>query len=183
MIHEKAFEDEVCAHLAANGWLYSPTDAGYDKARALFPDDVFAWLEETQPAEWANVVKPTMSSPEQAKARDQLLDRLVKVLDHPLDAGGGTLNVLRQGFKKTPASFAMCEFRPNTTLNPAAMARHQAVRLRVMRQVHYSTKNANSIDLVLFVNGLPVATLELDRQRPVRRRRDRAVPSASRPEG
>ena len=69
--------------------------------------------------------------------------------------------MLRKGFKKTPASFQMCEFRPNTTLNAAAMARYEAVRLRVMRQVYYSSKHTNSIDLVLFVNGLPVATLEL----------------------
>lgn len=159
--HEKAFEDEVCAHLAAHGWLYSPTDAGYDNVRALFPEDVFAWLEQTQPDEWAKVVKPSMSAAEQAMARGQLLDRLVKMLDLPLHAGGGTLNVLRAGFKKTPAAFAMCEFRPNTTLNAAALSRHEAVRLRVMRQVHYSTRNANSIDLVLFVNGLPIATIEL----------------------
>ncbi|GAA3632923.1 type I restriction endonuclease subunit R [Microlunatus ginsengisoli] len=161
LIHEKAFEDEICDHLAANGWLYSATGAGYDKSRALFPDDLFAWLEETQPEEWAKVVKPSMSATEQARAKDHLLDRLVKVLDLPLDAGGGTLNVLRNGFKKTPASFQMSEFRPNTTLNVAAMARYGAVRLRVMRQIYYSNRNTNSIDLVLFVNGLPVATLEL----------------------
>ena len=76
--HEKAFEDEICAHLAANGWLYSPTGAGYDKTRALFPEDVFAWLEETQPDEWAKIVKPSMSPAEQAKAKEQLLDRLVQ---------------------------------------------------------------------------------------------------------
>ncbi len=159
--HERAFEDEICTHLAARGWLYSATGAGYDRTRALFPEDVFAWLEQTQPVEWAKIVKPSTSPRDQAKAKDQLLDRLVHALDLPLDAGGGTLNVLRKGFKKTPAKFAMCEFTPNTTLNAAAMARHEAVRLRVMRQVYYSSKNTNSIDLLLFVNGLPVATLEL----------------------
>ena len=46
---EKAFEDELCAHLAAHGWLYSPNDDGYDRQRALFPDDVFGWLADTQP--------------------------------------------------------------------------------------------------------------------------------------
>ncbi|WP_448812087.1 type I restriction endonuclease subunit R [Agromyces bauzanensis] len=159
--HELAFEDEIVAALEADGWLYSPTAAGYEKTRALFPDDVFAWLQETQPTEWAKVIKPEATAAEQAKAKEQLLDRLVKTLDLPLDAGGGTLNVLRRGFKKTPASFSMCEFKPATSFNQAALARHEAVRLRVMRQVYYSSKNANSLDLVLFVNGLPVATLEL----------------------
>lgn len=159
--HEKAFEDEICHHLAGHGWLYSPNSDGYDRERALFGEDVFAWLQETQPEQWEKVVKPTMSAAEQEKAKGQLLDRLVKALDQPLDAGGGTLNVLRKGFKRTPAKFSMCEFKPATTLNPGALERYAAVRVRVMRQVYYSAKNANSIDMLLFVNGLPVATLEL----------------------
>jgi type I restriction enzyme, R subunit len=66
--HERAFETEICEYLAANGWLYSPTGEGYDKQRALFPEDVFAWLEETQPEQWTKVVKPSMSSADRAKA-------------------------------------------------------------------------------------------------------------------
>ncbi|AYF99563.1 type I restriction endonuclease subunit R [Protaetiibacter intestinalis] len=159
--HESGLELEICEALESDGWLYSPTGKGYDQVRALYPEDVFAWLQESQPEEWAKVVKPTASAAEQETAKQQLLDRLVKTLDLPLDAGGGTLNVLRTGFKKTPASFAMCAFKPATSLNTAAIARYEAVRLRVMRQVHYSTKKKDSIDLVLFVNGLPVATLEL----------------------
>jgi type I restriction enzyme, R subunit len=159
--HESAFEAEICDHLAANRWHYSATGEGYDKQRALFPQDVFAWLQEAQPEQWAKVVKPSMSPEQQAKAKEQLLDRLVKSLDQPLDAGGGTLNVLRKGFKKTPARFSMCEFKPATTLNQSALDRYQAVRLRVVRQVYYSTRHRGSIDLVLFINGLPVATIEL----------------------
>jgi len=159
--HEKAFEDEICEYLAAHGWLYDPDNSGYDKMRALYVPDVEAWLTETQPTELAKVVKPAASPTEQDHARNQLLDRLVKTLDLPLDAGGGTLNVLRRGFKKTPATFAMCEFKPATSLNASALQRYEKVRLRVMRQVYYSSKNTQSIDLVLFVNGLPVATIEL----------------------
>ncbi|MCD9153114.1 type I restriction endonuclease subunit R [Aeromicrobium duanguangcaii] len=160
---EKAYEDEICEALHASGWIYTSEmeRPGYDKTRALFVPDVLAWLQETQPEAYGKVVKPEMSATEQAKAVDSLLDRLVKVLDLPLGSGGGTLNVLRKGFDKTPAKFKMAEFKPVTTLNPAVTARHGAMRLRVMRQVYYSTKNTNSIDLVLFVNGLPVATLEL----------------------
>lgn len=161
--HEIAFEDEVYAALGADNWLLTPEADrdGYDKHRALFVPDVLIWLQETQPEQWAKVVKPSMSPAEQSKAVDGLLDRLVKVLDKPLDQGGGTLNVLRKGFDKTPAKFQMAEFKPATTLNESALARYGAMRVRVMRQVYYSAKNANSIDLVLFVNGLPVATIEL----------------------
>ena len=159
--HEKAFEDEICASLEDSGWLYSPDGSGYDKERALFPNDVIAWLAETQPDELAKIIRPHASPVEQTKQRNQLLDRLVKSIDQPLTSGGGTLAVLRQGFKHLSASLAMCEFAPATTLNPAALNRYAAVRVRVVRQVYYSARNSRSIDLVLFVNGLPVATLEL----------------------
>ncbi|MCS6577353.1 type I restriction endonuclease subunit R [Curtobacterium poinsettiae] len=110
----------------------------------------------------AKVVKPGASAADEKKSRDQFLDRLVKALDAPLESGGGTLNVLRKGFKRTPGKFSMCEFKPVTTLNKATLKRYGKVRLRVMRQIHYSKQRpAESIDLVFFVNGLPVATVEL----------------------
>ena len=163
--NEKPFEDELVNHLHAHGWLYSPTSAGYDKERALFPDDVFGWLEDTQPDVWARAVKPGDAASVQQKSRDALLDRLVKSLDAPFDSvngvQGGTLSVLRRGFKATPLSFRMAQFKPVTTLNPETTADYGKMRLRVMRQVFYSTSSKKSIDLVFFVNGLPVATLEL----------------------
>ncbi|WP_310962436.1 type I restriction endonuclease subunit R [Nocardioides terrisoli] len=154
--NEIKFEQEISEHLAAHGWLYSPSDDGYDAERALFPADVFGWLADTQPDELAKVVKNGSVAEE-----GQVLDRLVKVLDTPLESGGGTLNVLRKGFQHVSARFDMAQFKPESTLNPATSQRYSQVRLRVMRQVHYSTATRHSLDLVLFVNGLPVATLEL----------------------
>lgn len=154
--NEVVFENEIAEHLAANGWLYSPNDDGYDKDRALFPGDVFGWLEDTQSGELAKVRKSGTAAED-----NQLLDRLVKVLDTPLESGGGTLNVLRKGFAHIAALFEMAQFKPESTLNPDTVERYGAMRLRVMRQVHYSTTTQHSLDLVLFVNGLPVATLEL----------------------
>lgn len=154
--NESKFEQEIADHLSANGWLYSATDDGYDRERALFPEDVIGWLSDTQPHELAKVHKRNTPT-----ERSQLLDRLVKVLDTPLESGGGTLNVLRKGFSHISARFDMCQFRPESTLNPATLKRYEKVRVRVMRQVHYSTASNHSLDLVLFVNGLPVATLEL----------------------
>ena len=159
--NESALESEICAHLAANGWLYSPDATGYNKERALFPADLFGWLQDTQSAELAKLVKVDASETAQAKSRDQLLDRVVEVLDAPLESGGGTLNALRRPVSMLNAKLSLCQFRPPTTLNPTTIERYQQVRVRVMRQVYYSTSNKNSIDLVLFVNGLPVATLEL----------------------
>jgi len=154
--NEIKFEQEIAEHLAARGWLYSVNDTGNDRERALFPEDIFGWLEDTQPNALAKVIKNGSTT-----ERSQVLDRLVKVLDTPLEAGGGTLNVLRKGFSHISARFDLAQFKPESTLNPATVERYQKMRLRVMRQVHYSTATQHSLDLVLFVNGLPVATLEL----------------------
>jgi len=159
--HESSFETEICEYLAAHGWLYSPTDAGYDRELALFPADVFGWLEDTQPEQLAKRVKPDMTGEALAKAQRSVLSTLVKALGSDPKANGGTLSVLRRGFKDLNAQFSMCQFRPNTSLNETTAKKYDAVRLRVMRQVHYSTQNANSIDLVFFVNGIPVGTAEL----------------------
>ena len=48
LYNEIEFENEICEHLAANRWMYSSNDDGYDRARALFPEDVLAWVEATQ---------------------------------------------------------------------------------------------------------------------------------------
>ncbi|WP_251454150.1 DEAD/DEAH box helicase family protein [Microbacterium sp. Marseille-Q6648] len=161
---ELALESFIAGYLSTHGWLRSENSKGYDRKRALFPEDVFAWLEETQPAELAKVVKVGSSS--EQKDRDRLLDRLVQQLDAPMTSGGGSLNVIRQGFKHVNAKFKMCQFKPATTLNTKTVADYRAVRLRVMQQVTYSAKpeNKNRLDLVFFVNGVPVATAELKSQ-------------------
>lgn len=161
MHNEYWFEDELATHLANNGWEYSKDDTGYDRALALYPADVFGWLEETQGDALSLRVKPSDPAPLQEKARQQLLTRLTQLLDKPFEQGGGMLNVLRHGFKDVAAKFDMCQFRPAQNLNPATLERYAKVRLRVMRQVHYSTSNQKSLDLVFFVNGLPVATMEV----------------------
>ncbi|MDO8107210.1 DEAD/DEAH box helicase family protein [Isoptericola sp. b441] len=162
---EKSFEDEFCAHLAAHGWLYSPNDDGYDAKRALFPTDLTAWLQETQPEAWAKAVKAAPGAPEHDKQVDRLLDQVVNFLDTDVDQGGGMLSLLRRPLRVlgSPKPISLCQFRPNNSLNPKVTAAFEAVRLRVMRQVHYSSVpgDERSIDLVFFINGLPVATAEL----------------------
>lgn len=157
---EEAFEVEIAEYLAAHGWLHSPSADGYDRERALFPEDVFGWLEETQPEEFAKVVSVGAAS--ESKQRAHLLDTLVKRLDTKMEHGGGTLNVLRRPVSHINGKFRMCQFAPASSLNPKTVADYEAVRPRVMRQVTYSPEGGGGrIDLVFFVNGLPVATLEL----------------------
>ena len=147
---EKTFEDEVVAHLTAHGWLLGES-AQYDRALALYPEDVLGWLAETQPKELAKVAAPGGGS-----AGPVVVRKLAEALDRD-----GTLRVLRRGFKHVNARFEMCQFRPSQGLNPETLARYGLVRCRVVRQLRYSANNDNSLDLAFFVNGIPVATAEL----------------------
>ena len=154
--HEHALEEDICHHLAAHGWLYatpgSPGDAsGYDTARALYPADVLAWVQQTQPQAWAALTKH-----HGAAAKALLLERLRKALDER-----GTLEVLRVGIDLLGlrAPLKLAQFKPALAMNPDLQARYAANRLRVVRQCH--TNHDDIIDLVLFLNGIPVATAEL----------------------
>lgn len=155
-IHKEAsFEAEICEHLAARGWLYAAGDAAkYDRARALFPEDVLAWVQQAHPAAWAALQKTNGSGAGEAllsRLRDQLNTR-------------GTLEVLRHGIEMMglKARLPLAQFRPAMAANDEILARYAANRLRVVRQVHHSVNNPqDSIDLVLFLNGVPVATAEL----------------------
>src|SRR5690606_9240195 len=97
----------------------------------------------------------------QAQGRKQILDRIVQVQATDTMNGGGTLGALKQPIGVLGAKFTLFQPRPTTRLNTTTLARYTKNRLRVMRQVEYSSKNHNRIDLVLFINGLPAATIEL----------------------
>ncbi len=149
---EIEFENDICNHLAENGWLYAEGDAkGYDTPRALFPADVVVWVQESQPEAWAAITKA-----HGANAEVTLLDRLRKLMDDQ-----GTLHVLRVGLEMMglKAPLKLAQFKPALAMNPDLQARYAANRLRVVRQVR--TNHDDIIDLVLFLNGIPVATAEL----------------------
>ncbi|MDF2862279.1 MAG: hsdR [Achromobacter mucicolens] len=152
---EVHFESEICAHLAANGWFHVEGDAAlFDRASGLFLPDVLTWVESTQPDNWQRLSKTHGASLPQV-----LADRIRKNLNER-----GTLDVLRRGVEmlglKEPLELA--QFKPALAINPAIQAKYAANRLRVVRQVCHSRNNPkDELDLVLFLNGIPVATAEL----------------------
>jgi type I restriction enzyme R subunit len=151
---EIAFEDEICEYLGAHGWVYVEGDSSrYDRARAVLPDDVLAWVQTTQPTAWEALVKN-----HGAQAGETLLTRLRDSMNQR-----GTLDVLRQGIEMlgVKGKLSLAQFKPALAINPEIQARYEQNRLRVLRQVRYSLQNENCIDLVLFLNGIPVATVEL----------------------
>ncbi len=151
---EIAFESEICEHLAGHGWLYSDGDAAqYDRARALLPPDLIAWVKATQPQAWDALTKN-----HGAAAESVLPDRIRKQIDDR-----GTLDVMRHGVEMIGLRRPLirAQFKPAMGMNPDIVARYAANRPRVVRQLRYSRHNENCLDLALFLNGLPVATVEL----------------------
>ena len=152
--NEIRLEDEICDYLGKHDWLYADGDAAqYDKARALFPPDVIEWVQATQAKAWEVLTKNHGSG-----AAETLLSRLRDQIDQR-----GTLDVLRHGIELLGLKSALkvAEFKPALAINPDILERYSRNRLRVVRQVKYSVANDNCIDLVLFLNGIPVATVEL----------------------
>ena len=151
--HECELERHIVAQLAAAGWRVGDS-AAYDRARALYPEDVVGWLRDSQPKAWARLEALNGAGTEAV-----VLDRLVKVLD---SAEGGTVNLLRRGFAVAGGGqLAMSQALPEDDRNATVIARYQANRLRVVPQLVYSLDSAERLDLAFFINGLPVATVEL----------------------
>lgn len=151
---EISFENEICNHLGAAGWIYEDGAAArYDRGRALFPRDLREWLKDIQPKVWE-----ALENAHGTAALDVLGDRLRKQLDDR-----GTLDVLRHGLELIGVRglVSLAQFAPASGMNPEIVARYEANRLRVIRQLRYSRSNENCIDLGLFLNGIPVATVEL----------------------
>ena len=150
---EHAFEVEIVDELvAAGGWIAAqPT--GYDASLGLLTDEVAEFLHETQPKKWAKIV--ALSSSE-GNAEQSLLKRLTEQL-----AKRGTVDVLRRGITEKGVAVKLAFFEPEIKLDPAATELYAKNRLRVVRQVRFDPKGGDSVDVVLFVNGIPTATAEL----------------------
>lgn len=152
---EHHFEREICERLPANGWLYAEGDAAhYDRASALYLPDLLAWIEDTQPESWQ-----ALSKTHGPQLPQRLAERVRKSLDER-----GTLDVLRRGVEMVglKAPLSLVQFKPALAMNPVIAQHYAANRLRVVRQVKHSPNRPNDcIDLVLFLNGVAVATAEL----------------------
>ena len=150
---EHIFEEHITKMLVnEQGYIQRECDTHYNAELALDTELLFQFLQATQPEAWTQLEDHYSGS-----AEAELLKRLEKALrDNPAHV------VLRERIKLVPnINFTLCYFKPASNLNPALTEAYEANILSVMRQVYYSTKNRNSIDLVLFVNGIPVSAIEV----------------------
>jgi type I restriction enzyme R subunit len=150
---EAAFESAIEDYLLLYG-EYTNLDPGtFDPARGLDPTVFLSFVQETQPDNWQYLYDLQGD-----KAAATLLDDLCRALNSEHE---GCLKVLRHGFKCFGKRFRAAYFRPATTMNPETQRCYAANRLTVTRQLRYSDRHGNTLDLVLSLNGIPVATAEL----------------------
>ena len=150
---ESAFEANIESHLLAHGW-HQVAPVTYDKSLGLFSDEVITYVKTSQAKAWKELVK--RHGTEQL-ARSKFLKVVAAAIDHR-----GTVSVLRGTVKDSGVTVRMCWSKPANTLSPDLAERYAANRCSVVRQLHHSESNpADSLDLVLVVNGIPVATAEL----------------------
>ncbi|HNR88558.1 MAG TPA: type I restriction endonuclease [Spirochaetota bacterium] len=147
---EAAFETVIEAHLLQNGYV-SVDRVGFDRERAIFTDVVLDFIRVTQPNEWAK-----LEALHGEKTGDQVIADLCKWMD-----SNGSLATLRHGFKCYGRTLHAAYFKAAHELNPELEQRYAENRLGITRQLHFSERSEKSLDVVLSVNGIPVATIEL----------------------
>src|SRR5690554_3137501 len=180
---EAAFQQDIIDQMVAGGWKLGDP-AKYDRKLALYTEDCLAYVKTTQPKTWAKYEQLYPSGAEQAFI-DKLATQLSKADPQASDKSlrtFGTLGVLRHELRDKSVSFKLCQFKPEHGLNPDTLAMYQGNILRIVPELVYSPWAAHGnptrkrgpqsnddgkvakkwrIDLVLFVNGIPVVTMEL----------------------
>ncbi|HDS3263293.1 TPA: type I restriction endonuclease subunit R, partial [Escherichia coli] len=172
---EVNLQNDIIAQMVEKGWIVGKGDA-YDRERALYAQDTLNFVQTTQPQEWEKFSRVYPNDTER-HFLDALVAQLKKADSNATDIQSrtwGTLGVLRHGLKIRNARFSLCQFKPEHNLNPETLARYQQNICRIVPELVYSPYASNSvfaetgvkakkwrIDLVLFINGLPIATLEL----------------------
>lgn len=152
---EVGFEEFIDIHLTFNnGYKTRNAKRDFDKVLAMDPELVLEFILKTQPKAWEKLTERHGES-----ARDRFLQRLDEEI-----TTRGLLDVFRKGVDDHGVHIDMAFFQPTTGLNKETLALYEGNILSVIRQVKYSDKNENSIDMVLFLNGLPIFTIELKNQ-------------------
>ena len=149
--NEEAFEKEIVAQMTASGDWFEGSNIKYDSTLCLYPEALIQFIQTTQLETWEALKKALGGD-----ARSTFLSHVAKEITLR-----GTLAVLRNDVDLYGCRFRLVYFQPSSGRNPELEEKFKQNVLTVVRQVKYSTTTQNSIDLVLFLNGLPVFTSEL----------------------
>ena len=147
---ETDFEDHIEGYLNQSGYR-SLQSTDYDKSLCLIPNETLKFIQDTQPEEYQKLERQHgEDTPQKLTLRisNQIKSR-------------GVLDVLRKGVKDRGCSFDLTYFQPSSGMNPTHKKLYNQNRFSLIRQLHYSQRNEKSLDMTLFLNGLPLVTMEL----------------------
>lgn len=148
---EKGFETLIVNWLVNQNGYQQGTNEDYNKEYAIDETRLFRFLNDTQPKEMA---KLGVNQSDQKKR--QFLNRLSGEITRR-----GIIDVLRNGIKAYPADLILFYFTP-TENNEQAKRLFDKNIFSVTRQLRYAIDASKlALDLCLFINGLPVITIEL----------------------
>ena len=149
-VTEKRFEEHIEKEL--NSLSYSSRNyRDFDKELLLIKDELIDFLKKTQPQKWNKLVDAYGIDTEK-----KVLQRISSEISKR-----GIIDVLRNQVADRGVYLDLCYFQPKSDLNPDLQKLYSFNKFTLVRQLHYSTEYENSIDIVLFLNGLPILTMEL----------------------
>lgn len=151
---ESGFEEFIEGQLVSLHKYRSRPSSSYNKDLCMDTELVLEFIQTTQKDSWNKLVE---------QYGGDVANRFLARLDEEL-LSRGLLSILREGVKDRGVNIRLAYWKPENDKNPETLADYAGNILSVMRQVKYSAKNENSIDMVIFVNGLPLFTTELKNQ-------------------
>ena len=150
---EERFEEHIEEQLCSIGYSQAHFNE-YDRGLCLIKDQVINFIKTTQPEEWDR-----LTTNYGMDAENKILSRLSSEVSRR-----GISDVLRNKIVDRGIYLDLCYFKPKSDLNPEHLELYQSNQFTVVRQLHYSNQNERSIDMGLFLNGLPIVTMELKNQ-------------------
>ena len=152
---EKDFEQHIIDYLYNNAGYSQTSHDSYNQEKSLIEDDLVKFIKTTQPSNWTLLVKKTKS---EKNAVESVTDSIVNT--RRLE---GTLSVLRNGFKCSDIKFSTIGWKPDTKKGTTSQSFYNANILTCINQVagNKTLRNPAIPDIVLFVNGIPIVTMEL----------------------
>lgn len=152
---EKGFESNIEDSLINSGYIKRVFETKEEKEDfkkyAIDVFTLFKFLEDSQPKELERLKKVYKES-----YKSKILDRITKELK-----SRGMIDCIRHGVKDYGVTLRLAYNKPPSSMNQTLIELYDKNIFTVNRQVYYSSKNTNSIDMMICLNGLPIAVLEL----------------------
>ena len=150
-VKEKRFEQDIEEYLITQGGYAKGNPQNFDRKLGLDTNTFVSFIKNSQPKKWERYEKIYGADSEK-----QIVERFCREVKM-----NNLLHVFRKGFTDRGITFNAVFWKPETSINNTTAKQYEANILHCTRQLHYSVLNENSIDIVLFVNGIPVVSMEL----------------------